>query len=288
MRDFISWNLSKTGRRMKRADALFVSFPKSGRTWVHFFYNAYLAGLSGKEFSWSGTDFREYPHLFFTHDRWEHRMLPGWWGFIRGKHLIPQTARRQKKIILMVRDPRDVVVSLHFHLLKRPNAFRWTPQPIGEMLRDSKFGIAMVIELMNGWLAEWQGREDFKLLRYEDCKADATLEFRGLLEFLGLAPVSDSALTHALEFSRFENMQAMEAAGKFSEKELSAGNIADKDSFKARRGLVGGFLDYFDAEDLALAAGEMKKLDSRFGYALKSGRSPLTHATLVRQTQASW
>jgi hypothetical protein len=269
MRDFVSWNWSKSGRRLVRADAIFVSFPKSGRTWVRVFYYAYIARLTGREFSWDAGDFSKYPRLFFTHDRWEHRLLPGWWNFIRGKHLVPPQARRENKIILMVRDPCDVVVSLYFHLLKRPHVFKWTPQPIGEMLRDPKFGLAQVIELMNGWHDEWQGRPNFKLLRYEDCKAEAAREFRGVLEFLGLAPVDDAAFAHALEFSRFENMQAMEAAGKFKEDELSAGNRADKESFKARSGKVGGFREHFNADDIAYATCEMKKLDSRFGYVHK-------------------
>ena len=267
MQDFVSWNLSKSGRSMMRADAFFVSFPKSGRTWVRVFYYAYLAKLSGREFSLNAADFREYPHLFFTHDRWEHQMLPGWWNFIRGKHLIPPKARLKKKIILMVRDPRDVIVSLYFHLSKRPHVFRWTPQPMGEMLRDAKFGIRHIIEQMNGWLAEWHGRPNFKLLRYEDCKADVAGEFGGLLEFLGLLPLEETALAHALEFSHFENMQAMEAVGIFREKDLSAGNRADTDSFKARRGKVGGFCDYFSTEDFAFTVEKMKRLDSRFRYA---------------------
>jgi hypothetical protein len=267
MKDFVSWNISRAGRRMTRADAYFVSFPKSGRTWIRVFYCAYLAKLSGREFSLDAAAFREYPQLFFTHDRWEHQSLPGWWNYIRGKHLIPPKERLQKKIILMARDPRDVIVSLYFHLSKRPHVFRWTPQPMCEMLRDPAFGIGHVIDLMNAWLAEWHGQPNFKLLRYKDCKADAAGEFRKLLDFLGLPSVDDSALAHALEFSRFENMQAMEASGQFHEDALCAGNLDDVDSFKTRRGKVGGFRDYFDPEDLAFAGEAMKKLDSRFGYA---------------------
>jgi len=267
MKDFVTWNLSRAGRRMARADAYFVSFPKSGRTWVRVFYHAYLAKLSNREFSLDADDFQEHPRLFFTHDRWEHQKLPGWWNFIRGRHLIPPKERRQKKIILMARDPRDVIVSLYFHLSKRPHDFRWTPQPMNEMLRDPAFGIGHIIELMNGWLAEWHGRPNFKLLRYRDCKADAAGEFGKLLEFLGLSPVNDAALAYALEFSSFENMQAREASGTFREDVLSAGNPEDAESFKTRRGKVGGFIDYFSPEDLAFTREAMKKLDSRFGFA---------------------
>jgi Sulfotransferase domain len=266
MHDFISWNLSRAGRRMMRADAFFVSVPKSGRTWVRVFYYAYLSNLAGREFSWNAADFPNYPNVVFTHDRWEHQIMPGWWNFIRGKYLVPPQARCEKKIILMVRDPRDIMVSLYFHFLKRPHSFKWKPQPLSKMLRDPKFGIAPTIRLMNDWLAEWQGKENFKLMRYRDCRADTTQHFKGLLEFLDLAPLNDTAFMHALEISRFENMQAKEASGEFEQAELSAGDPADKDSFKARKGKVAGFADHFSDKDLAYTTEEMKKLDPRFGY----------------------
>lgn len=267
MRDFISWNWSKAGREINRADAYFISFPKSGRTWVRVFYFSYLAKIAGREFSWKPADFPGRPHLFFTHDRWEHRRSPGWWNFIRGKHLVPPAARREKKIILLARDPRDVVVSLYFHLAKRPHVYQWQPKSVGETLRSPDFGVAQVVDLLNGWLAEWRGRAGFKLMRYEDCRADAAREFRGLLEFLGLAPLDETAFVHALEFSSFDAMRAGEVAGKFTEDGLTAGNRTDAESFKTRRGKVGGFRDYLSADDLAFAAEQMKKLDPQFGYA---------------------
>lgn len=265
MKDFVHWNLSQAGLKMRRADVFVVSFPKSGRTWLRVFYLAYLAKVSAREFSLNA-DFPSFPKVIFTHDRWEHRLMPGWWQFIRGRHLVPPSARREKKIVLMVRDPRDVAVSLYFHLSKRPHVFEWTPQPMSEMVRHPKFGMPHIVELMNRWLSEWHGSPGFKLLRYEDCRADAARELRGLLEFLGLGPVNEAAVAHALEFSRFDNMRAMEASGEFREADLSPGNHADKDSFKARRGKVGGFHDYFTPDDLDFAAAELRKLDPRFGY----------------------
>jgi len=269
MRDFVPCNLSWTGWRGAAETSFFISFPKSGRTWVRVFYFAYLSKLMDREFSLESNDFPGTPTLCFTHERWEHRYVADWWDFIRGTCLVPPRARRHNKIVLMVRDPRDVVVSLHFHLSKRGHAYKWKPQPLPEMLRSRHNGIAEVIELMNGWLAEWHGRPNFKLMRYEDCQAETAREFRGLLEFLGHAPINEAAFAHALEFSKFENMQAAEAAGKFKEGVLRTPNPNDKDTFKARRGKVGGFRDYFDAEDLTYAAEQMKKLDARFGYAVE-------------------
>jgi hypothetical protein len=75
-----------------------------------------------------------------------------------------------------------------------------------------------------------------------------------------------SIFQEALEFSRFENMQKLEAAGVFDSKILHPGDVRDPESFKVRRGKVGGYREYLSAEDLEYAADALLKLDRRFGY----------------------
>ena len=58
----------------------------------------------------------------------------------------------------------------------------------------------------------------------------------------------------ALEFSRFENMQKLEAAGAFDSKILHPGDVRDPESFKVRRGKIGGYREYLSAEDQQFAA----------------------------------
>jgi len=70
----------------------------------------------------------------------------------------------------------------------------------------------------------------------------------------------------ALEFSRFENMQKLEAAGAFDSKILLPGDVRDPESFKVRRGKVGGYREYLSLEDQRYAADALTELDARFGY----------------------
>jgi hypothetical protein len=264
----VRWNVSSRADSFRRADAFFVSFPKSGRTWVRVFLHAYMATVDGRPFSLDHDQLTpgRFPRVMFTHDRFEHRALGNWWSRLRGKHLIPRRDRRSKPVVLLARDPRDVLVSHYFHLARRRHAFRFRPESVSSMLRHPRFGIDPIVDTLNDWLAEWEGRANFMRLRYEDLRAKPEAGFRAVLDFLGFAPVDEEALAHGSSFSRFDNMQAMEASGQFAVRELSPGDARDVDSFKTRRGKVGGFRDHFSADDRRYARRAMERLDRRFGY----------------------
>ena len=58
----------------------------------------------------------------------------------------------------------------------------------------------------------------------------------------------------------------MEAAGAFDSKILRPGDVRDPESFKVRRGKVGGYREYLSVEDQEYAAAALTQLDPRFGY----------------------
>ena len=47
---------------------------------------------------------------------------------------------------------------------------------------------------------------------------------------------------------------------------LRAGDVRDPESFKVRRGKIGGYEDYLSAEDRQYATDALTRLDPRFGY----------------------
>jgi hypothetical protein len=61
-------------------------------------------------------------------------------------------------------------------------------------------------------------------------------------------------------------MQKLEAARAFDSNILHPGDVRDPESFKVRRGKVGGYREYLSAEDQRFAGAAMAELDSRFGY----------------------
>ena len=162
-----------------------------------------------------------------------------------------------------IADPRDVIVSLFFQLSKRTRQFRGT---LSEMIADRRFGIHAIVETMNTWLLEWGERDNFKLLRYEDCRLNTRGAFEEMLRFFGFERIEQEAFDRGLQFSSFENMKSMEAHGEFKTGILLPQNPADPDSFKVRRGIVGGYKQYLNERDLLGIEQAMLSLDSRFGY----------------------
>jgi hypothetical protein len=141
---------------------------------------------------------------------------------------------------------------------------------VTEVLRDERFGIRSIIEIMNQWLEEFSGRSNFILIRYESLRAAPENNFRELLLFLSGGEPDTVAFRAALDFSAFENMKKLEAAGAFESKILRAGNVRDPESFKVRRGKVGGYEEYLSTEDQQYAAEAMQELDLRFSYPIKA------------------
>jgi hypothetical protein len=268
MKRIVKWNVSSRARQLSGGDALVVSIPKSGRTWVRTFLCAYFCEKISQPFTLEPEQYEGVPRLIYTHDLFEQRTKADRWDKLRGKYLIPQRERSRLPVILLVRDPRDAFVSLHVQLTRRTKE---TPDELkrksaGELLRDPAFGIASMVEIMNNWLAEWSGRAGFLLLRYETLRSNPAPGFRELLQFLGERPVQEKVFAQALEFSDFKHMKKLEGAGVFQSKILRAGDARDPESFKVRRGEVGGYGQYLDAADRDYATKAMRKLDRRFNY----------------------
>jgi hypothetical protein len=137
---------------------------------------------------------------------------------------------------------------------------------VSDMLRDERFGVRAIVNTMNDWLNEFSRRDNFTLIRYEAVRASPAEHFRDLLALLGESTPDITIFEEALKFAGFENMQKLEAAGAFDSKILRPGDVRDPESFKVRRGKVGGYREYLSCEDQKYAADALAELDVRFGY----------------------
>lgn len=113
------YNYTTQGLNKGKFDGYVVSYPKSGRTWVRLFIFKYFSIIESRDLTFNTSHFNRMPNLYFTHDIWENKIAWSLWDRIRGKGIVPKGEENIKPLILIARDPRDVVVSLFFHMQKR-------------------------------------------------------------------------------------------------------------------------------------------------------------------------
>jgi hypothetical protein len=97
-----------------------------------------------------------------------------------------------------------------------------------------------------------------------------------LLRAIGEKEIDDAVFGPAIDFSDFRNMQKLEAAGEFGTKILQPRDREDPESFKVRRGKIGGFVEYLSPEAQGFAARMCETLNPAFGYLIN-------HAVVERE-----
>ena len=238
-------------RELAPAKVAIVSFPKSGRTWLRMLIGRALclrhglpeaqvldtfeltraAGLLPTVFSHDGTSNTEARHL---------RRLD------RSK-----LAYRDKRVLLLCRDPRDTVISCFYEATKRKSVYSGT---LSEFLRDPHYGIEKIVTFYELWDAARSVPEELLIISYEGLHADPGKVLRETLAFMGAGDLPERTLTEAIEYGRFDNMRRMEQSGGLSESSrLRPGDAGDASSYKTRKGKVGGFAETFSPQDLAFA-----------------------------------
>ena len=181
-----------------------------------------------------------------------------------------------KKVIFLVRDPRDVIVSSYFEMNKRGNLFGDNPYEnrkaafegsLVEFINRREGGFDTIIQYYNIWAQNRAVPEGFLLVRYEDLKQNPVRELRRVVNFLGFTEVNDAVLSEAVEFASFDNMRKMESVGTFQSGVLNPADRGDQESYKTRKGKVGGYQDYLPREESARLTNKMQvELSDYYGY----------------------
>jgi hypothetical protein len=226
-------------------DIYVVSFPKSGRTWLRTILGHVLEARFGAtpldptsvHHMWQFD--RRIPRIVFTHDMDAH---------LHRADAIQWSGRkyRGRRTIVLIRDPRDTIVSLYFEMTKRVHAYTGT---IADFIRQEEGGIASLIAFLNLWMANLDRLPRKLVIRYEDLHARPVETIEALLDFVGVEGVDRAVVFGALERSSFGAMRAMEAAGAVPHVRLRPGDPADPQSFKVRSGKVGGYRAHLSPAD---------------------------------------
>lgn len=252
-------------RNRREIDAFIVSFPKCGRTWLRLMIGKAIAQhfeLSISEHDLKLIFIRELsklngniPQIICEHDDD---------AFFKA----PEELNRSKleygnnKVLFLIRDPRDVIVSSYFHKKYRANFFPKDPskQPyvsydgeIDQFIRERVGSLRTLIEYYNIWDKNKHIPSDYMLLRYEDLVADPVGSLRKTLNFLELAEISDDIVAEVVEYASFNNMRKMETNNLFNSGILKPTNPSEPYTYKTRQGKVGGFREHLDENSILYA-----------------------------------
>nr|WP_197444008.1 sulfotransferase domain-containing protein [Maioricimonas rarisocia] len=151
-----------------------------------------------------------------------------------------------KRVLLMLRDVRDALVSAYHHAHSRTRTFDGT---ISDYVR-SEAGAGTAIQYFKAWHDCRAKLADFLLIRYEDMHVAHRESIRKSLEFLGVHGVSDHVIDEGIEFGRFENMRKLEVTRNYSARELQPRSGVEDSALKVRKGQIGTYKEELSKHDL--------------------------------------
>jgi hypothetical protein len=252
---------------LRHANAVIISFPKSGRTFVR----AMLSRLFQRNYGIDERGLLEFPmlqraaanvpRLLFTHAG----------DAMRGPDEIRLNPERYAHcpVVLLARHPGDVAVSRYHHLRHRSRdreRRRLAEQPLESFVWSEQGGIPSIVRFLNGWAELARSRNDVGIVRYEDFLADPHAALRELTAKIGVE-VDEADIIDAVEFAAFGNLRKREREGYFRSSRLRAAKTGDEASFKVRSGNSGGYRNRLGPEDAArIDAYVAEHLDPSFGY----------------------
>jgi hypothetical protein len=262
------WHRKKISK-LQSADVVVLRYPKSGVTWLRVMISRIYQQRTGRAVSHliGSNEFAaalpDAPKLLIANEN------------MGVENDAVKAMIADCKVIMLVRDPRDVAVSLFFHFSKRATKLEYLsyriPENVSEMslysfMMHPEFGLANIIGYMNYWAEALKDVPSAIIVRYEDLRLAPHASLQKVMNVLS-PETATGEIADAVDFSDFERMKSKEGQGGFSVSILKPANESDLDSFKVRRGKVGGYVDYLDeAECSAIDRMVAERLDPFFAY----------------------
>ena len=204
---------------------IIISFPNSGRTWL----SAMLEDLR--------------VDCWFAHMGSQHN------GELTMNQIIKQMELNPNKfdndnIILLHREPKDTLVSKHLHSIHRVG-YSFS---LADFIRNPKQGLSKLIEFNLYWKKFNRCNKNISI-SYEELSGDTFLNLKKVCNYFGYEPTDDS-IQNAIDNNTLKEMQYREVNGvghKYYYKHTDKNN---PESYKIRKGKVGGYTDYMTPEDV--------------------------------------
>jgi len=241
-------------RELSNAEYLLISLPNCGRTWLRLMIGRSLQAGFGITDKINHFDLYAFSELNST--------IPA----IKPIHERFKQAEdyKYRKVILLVRDPRDVLVSRYFGGIKSGKLSEENAGNVSEYILKTGGHIEDYITFYNAWKQYRDVPRSFLLVRYEDMKENTHRELRRVIDFLGLQ-ISNEILDNAVGYASFDNMRKMEQEGSYNIRVFQKKNNAE--GYKTREGKAGNYKKHLDLEAIAFIEKELNdRLDPDYGY----------------------
>ena len=196
-------------------DVILASYPKSGNTWVKFVLAHALTGEP------SGFDRAELLVPSFGGLDGAQAILPTGGRLIKSHErprFFPSRGRRPK-VLLLVRDGRDVAVSYYYHWLRTGDIDEGFDAFFDAHLVGAVGPYGSWHHYMRSWLTYARAHpERVCIVRYEDLLVDPVQHLLAASSHLGLG-LSERAIRAALAANTPEEMRRMESSSEFMQED---------------------------------------------------------------------
>jgi len=243
-------------RSVRPTDVFLVTYPKSGTTWMGFLLANILHGMRSPSLNLR-TYLKYIPdinNLYYSNgDLSEYSDIPAPRFF--SSHAPYDAAF--SRVIYVMRDPRDVMVSYWHHTkLIRPS--------FNLSLEDFVASNDQWPNLWHEHVKEWAlGRHgNVFVVKYEDLKADTFSATKKMLEFIDY-PFDEQVVMHAIEGSKFEKMKSLEDR-------YGIGHHEDSLKGFVRKGKSGSWCEEINQDALAVLEKKSGSVMKSVGYKISS------------------
>ena len=233
---------------IRESDVFVVSYPRSGNTWVRF-----LLANTIEHDAEQPIDFHSVHSVIPDYGIREHRQFI---EALAGPRIMKSHSafdRRFHRVIYLVRDGRDVMVSYYDYETKHQR-FDGSFQ---DFLLSSQLPYGLWADHVQSWLDAREGT-DLLVVRYEDLLQDAQHELERMTRFVGIDSTPD-VLESAVRRSAFDQMQKLE--------QTRGRPYGDTAYQFVRRGMAGQWSGAFDQESRAVFKSQANRLLVELGYA---------------------
>jgi sulfotransferase family protein len=240
-------------------DVFLTSYPRSGNTWMRFLVGNLVHPDEPVTFL---SIERIVPDMYKSSDRALRKLSRP--RILKSHECFDP---RYRKVIYIVRDPRDVAVSnYHWEMKVRSVREGYSIEDFVPRWMDSQFWprIGSWGDHVASWLSTRQGQEGFLLLRYEDLKRDSEGELTRVATLLRIEAARER-LTQAVELSSADQMRKLERAE--STKWVATTRTRQDKPF-VRDAIAGGWKTVLPEKTVACIETRWGHLMQKLGYEL--------------------